>query len=100
MSVAGKKKELDRSLDGVVEEDADLEESEHSTHELLKFTGVRPIVTASLFAPTPESVPCVRAAPAGERGTSAKRYHHKRGWYSEDLRTTGKQSTYPLGFPR
>ena len=62
----GRGEELDPRLHGEVEvdEDGDCDESSEST-------GVRPRVTARLVAPTPVTIPCGRAIPAGGRGTAA-----------------------------
>ena len=57
---------LDPSRHSVVEEDQSVGCDESS-----EFTSVRSRVTARLVAPTPASVPCARAAPAGDRGTAA-----------------------------
>ena len=64
--VSKKGGKLDPSRHGEVEADEDVNRDESS-----KYTGVRPRVTARLVTPTPATVPCGRAAPAGSRGTAA-----------------------------
>ena len=62
---------MDRSRDGVMEEDVDLEELEQSTTESSRSTDVQSSFTANLVAPTPAAFPCGRAAPADEESTAA-----------------------------